>query len=151
VCPSPHKDDRTFNEERAVIIAYLTTDEVNQHLAQQFATEYGAGLEVVWPRDALPDSRFDAVLYDLDCLPPAEREQLLAGLLAGPAPRPGAVHSYNLTEPQIETLRANGVRIYRSLAREVFQALAGPAARHFDSAEPHGTLGDREHLAALLS
>jgi hypothetical protein len=134
-----------------VIIGYLTTDEVNQHLALQLAAECGTALEVVWPRDAPPDSRFGAVLYDLECLPPAERAQLLAGLLAGPAPRPGAVHSYNLAEPQIETLRANGVGVYRSLAPEVLQSLAGPPARHCDSAELQGTCGDRERLAALLS
>jgi hypothetical protein len=56
-------------------MGYRAIDEVNQHLALQLAAECGVALAVVWPRDVLPDSRFGAVLYDLDCLPFTERER----------------------------------------------------------------------------
>jgi hypothetical protein len=124
---------------------------VNEHLALQLAAACGATLEIVWPRDVPPDGRFDAVLYDLDCLPPAEREPLLSGLLAGPAAWPVALHSYNLEEHQIETLQANGVVVHRSLASELLQSLALAAA---PVALPSGlreTSAPRQRLAAQPS
>jgi hypothetical protein len=128
-------------------IAYLTTDEVNQYLALQLAAECGAALENVWPRDVPPDGRFDAVLYDLDCLPPSERAQLLSVVLAGPAASPVALHSYNLGEHQIETLQANGVGVHRSLSAEALQSLALAAA----AAAPLRGLPDTSETEQLLA
>jgi hypothetical protein len=104
-------------------IAYLTLDEVNWHLAAQFALACGAELEQVLPKDPEPDGRFDAVLYDWDSLPPRQREQFLSRLLAGPLLCPVAVHSYNLDEDRVATLRRHGVAVHARLETEVFQCL----------------------------
>jgi hypothetical protein len=104
-------------------IAYLTTDEVNEQLAVDLADEYGASLHVLSPRDPAPDGEFDGVLYDLDHLPPSQRQKLLSALLAGSPLDRVAVHSYSLEECQIDTLRAHGVDVHRRLEGAVFQSL----------------------------
>ncbi|HYT89135.1 MAG TPA: hypothetical protein VEL76_10540 [Gemmataceae bacterium] len=132
-------------------IGYLTIDEVNQRLAVELAGACGAVLEIVWPRDEPPDGRFDAVLYDLDCRPPSEREQLLGVLLAGPVTCPVALHSYNLEEHQIETLQANGIAVHRTLASEAFQSLALAVAPATPPSELQETSAAQQRLAAQLS
>jgi hypothetical protein len=94
-------------------IAYLTTDEVNLHLAEGMAAACGLTLYPLWPRESPPDGGFDAVLYDWDCLPQPERQKLLAELLAGPRPRAVALHGYNLEDGQAEALRRHSVAVYR--------------------------------------
>ena len=90
-------------------IAYLTTDEVNQELALRLAAGQEAQLEVIWPRDEPPDGRFDAVIYDLDCLPPPLRQQLLTDLAGGRAPPPtgfrGPTPSFGSEWPALEQNR----------------------------------------------
>jgi hypothetical protein len=75
-----------------VLIAYLTTDEVNQDLATQMANDCGAALVVLTPKDPLPDGQFDAAIYDLDYAPAALRDEILERLTSGPNPFPIAVH-----------------------------------------------------------
>jgi hypothetical protein len=105
-------------------IAYLTTDEVNQELALRWAAGQEAQLEVIWPRDEPPDGCFDAVIYDLDCLPPPLRQQLLTDLAGGGAPWPAAVHSYALEGEQIKALLGRGVIVRRRLRATLFRRLS---------------------------
>ena len=105
-------------------IAYLTTDEVNQELALRWAAGQEAQLEVIWPRDEPPDGRFDAVIYDLDCLPPPLRQQLLTDLAGGGALWPAAVHSYALEGEQIKALLGRGVIVRRRLKATLFRRLS---------------------------
>jgi hypothetical protein len=104
----------------AVLIAYLTTDEVNEDLATRMTHDCGVGLVVLSPKDPSPDSQFDAVIYDLDYVPPSLRDELLAKLMCGPSSFPVAVHSYNLTDDQIKSLLQTGVSVYRRLEPALF-------------------------------
>ncbi len=54
-------------------IAYLNKDEVNQHLAERMAAEYGAVICKLLSGEPFPDGLFDAVLYNLDEVPRDER------------------------------------------------------------------------------
>jgi hypothetical protein len=104
----------------------LTVDEVNQALAGKLAAAAGVQLEVVFPRDAAGDGPFDAVLYDLDSLPPIDRQALLAGLSARPAGQwagTAAVHSYQLSPRQARALRRQGVVVARRLQQATFARL----------------------------
>jgi hypothetical protein len=104
-------------------IAYLTTDVVNQELALRLAASQDDQLEVIWPRDEQPNGCFDAVIYDLDCLPPPLRQQLLTDLTSGGAPWPAAVHSYALKDKQIRALLRRGVIVRRRLRATLFRLL----------------------------
>jgi hypothetical protein len=106
-----------------MLIAYLTTDEVNQHLALQMADECGETLVLVAPCDPPPDEEFDAVVYDWDHLPAPRQQAILAELLAGRSPGPAAVHSYSMEEESVEVLSQQGIAVYRTLQPEVFRLL----------------------------
>jgi hypothetical protein len=104
----------------------LTVDQVNQDLAGKLAAAAGVKLEVVFPRDAAGDGPFDAVLYDLDSLPPPDRQALLAELSARPAGQwagTAAVHSYHLSPRQARALRRQGVVVARRLRPATFARL----------------------------
>jgi hypothetical protein len=107
-----------------VPIAYLTIDEVNESLAGPMAAACGLELEPRSPRDWTDPHAFDAVVYDLDFLPPRLRQEVLQPLLAGPVRVPAALHSYHLEEEEAETLRRNGVVVERRLDVWLFEALA---------------------------
>src|SRR5262245_24695315 len=96
-------------------IAYLSIDEVNQDLATRLCEGRGDSLEVLEARDPPPDGRFDAVVYDLDCLSATDRQRLLSALTDAPCPRPVAVHGYGLEDGQANALRRNRVAVYRRL------------------------------------
>jgi hypothetical protein len=104
-------------------IAYVTTDEVHEHLAQDMAASQETSLFPLSPRDPHPDGEFDAVLYDWDYLPPGERSEVLKELLAGPACYSRAVHGYNLPESQEQCLRECEVAVFRQLQPEAFLLL----------------------------
>jgi hypothetical protein len=106
-----------------MLLAYLSTDEVNLALAAELAHLYGFTLCPVEPRDPLPGEEFDALLYDWDFWPDDRRRGAQADLLAGPACRPVALHGYNLCDGQAESLRRNGVVICTSLAPALFHHL----------------------------
>ncbi len=110
-----------------MLIAYLTTDEVNQHLALQIAEECGETLCPLSLNDVPPDSKFDALVYDWDHLPRQRQQAILAVLLAGRALLPVAVHSYNLEEDLVQPLRRQGVAVYRTLQPEIFRLLTAIA------------------------
>jgi hypothetical protein len=109
------------NRSIAVLIAYLSTDEVNQDLAVQMAAACDIRLELLSPRDPPPDGQFDAFIYDLDYWP--QRQEVLAELVRVRTPHAVVLHSYNLDEDQIEVLRSKGVSVSGRLDVEVFHAL----------------------------
>jgi hypothetical protein len=106
-----------------MLCAYLSLDEVNQDLAARSADEAGVELDALTFRDAAPAGQFDAVVYDLDSLPPAYRRALLADLGAGQLVEPVAVHSYNLSAGQVRALRRRGVIVGRRLRSRLFDRL----------------------------
>ena len=57
-----------------------STDEVNQSLAERMAAKCGAVICKLLSRESPPDGLFDAVLYNLDDVPPDERPEVLEGL-----------------------------------------------------------------------
>lgn len=106
-----------------MLYAYLTHDEVNQDLAKKLAAEMDVDVYVFCLRDACKAGQFDAVLYDLDALPPDTRLMLLADLGARRRRRPIAVHSHNLSDQQERALRRQGVIVTKRLRLEVIARL----------------------------
>jgi hypothetical protein len=106
-----------------MLIAYLTTDPVNQDLAQKLAQACKSQLLVPSLGQALPEDLIDAVAYDLDYLPPSQQQEVLSALGASRAPYPVAVHSYNLEREQRLALRKNGVLVARRLRMGLFKQL----------------------------
>jgi hypothetical protein len=104
-------------------IAYLTTDEVNLHLAEEMAASCGLTLCPLAPKDPPPNEEFDAVLYDWDSWPARQQPEPLAELLASRLPRAVAMHSYNLADGQAKALRQHAVAVYRRLRPRVFRYL----------------------------
>lgn len=112
-------------------IAYLTTDEVNRHLAARAAGDCGASLDGPPPDGPPPDGGFDAVLYDLDHLPPPRGRAVVDELLAAPPRIPAAVHGYGLEDGRASALRVRGVIVARRLEPGLIRVLcraAGSAA-----------------------
>jgi hypothetical protein len=139
-------------------IGYRTIDEVNEDTARRLARACGVRLYPLWPRESPPDGGFDAVLYDWDCLPQSERQELLAELLASPRPRAVALHGYNLEDGQAEALRRHSVAVYRRLHPRVFRFLrravravrAGRALAHSPQTESYQVAVIPYHPARLL-
>jgi hypothetical protein len=112
-----------------VLVAYLTTDEVNEDLALRMAAECGITLRPLALQGAPPDGEFDAVVYDWDYLPADHRKAILSNLLSGFTPYRVVLHGYHLEDDQVEALRANGVLVHRRLDLEVFEGLRGAPVR----------------------
>jgi hypothetical protein len=104
-------------------ISYWTTDEVNEHLARELATEGGDTLCALPPKDWPADGSYDAVVYDWDHLPADFQQKVMRGLLHGPRPHAVAVHGYNLEDALAVSLRRHAVAVYRRLHRRVFRLL----------------------------
>lgn len=107
-----------------MLIAYVTTDEVNEQLALQMAEESGETLCPLSPCDAPPDEDFDAVVYDWDYLPAQLQHAILAKLLAGKAVWPAALHGYNIHEEAVSALRKQNVAVHRTLQPKIFRQMA---------------------------
>jgi hypothetical protein len=104
-------------------IAYYTTDEVNYTLVQRMAREYGSPLIRTSPDLATPGGSPAASLHDLDHLWQPHRTAILESLLAERPLKNVAVHGYCLTDDQVQSLRANGVIVSRSLDSNLFDRL----------------------------
>jgi hypothetical protein len=104
-------------------IAYLSTDEVNVHLAEAMASVCGLTLCPLAPKDSPLKEEFDAVLYDWDSWPADRKQEVLAQLPAGRRACAVAVHGYNLEDGQAEALRRHTVAVYRRLQPRVFRSL----------------------------
>jgi hypothetical protein len=141
-----------------VLIAYLTTDEVNADLARQMADRFDVSLHLLSPKDGSPDGEFDAVLYDWDHWPVGRQREVMAELLGGSLPHAVAVHGYNLEDAQAEALRQHTVAVYRRLQPRVFQFLrravrvvrAARALGIGPQAEPRPEAGRTQAEARLL-
>jgi hypothetical protein len=94
-------------------VAYLTTDEVHELLAQAMAAPFGIWLVPLAPKQAPPDEDFDAVVCDWDLLPPEVRRVVREEPLANPEPRPAVGHAYNLGGKKLEAWRQEGVTAFR--------------------------------------
>ena len=101
-------------------IAYLTLDEVNQHLALSLAAEQDVRLEVQARPEITNGREFDAVIYDPDSSPWGERAANLTAILACPVGRPVAVHSYDISPEQLQVLRHRGAVVARRLGAGMF-------------------------------
>jgi hypothetical protein len=112
-----------LSEVRPMWIAYLTTDEVNLHLAEEMAAACGLTLCPLDPRDPPPAGEFDALLYDWDHWPAPQLREVMAELLGGSLPHAVAVHGYNLGDGRAEGLRRHTVAVYRRLQPRVFRFL----------------------------
>jgi hypothetical protein len=112
-----------------MLIAYLSTDEVNQDLALRLCEDGGAMLYLLTFQEIPVNGSFDAVVYDWDYLPAELRPDTQAHLLTGPLAYPVAVHGYNLDEGLIDALRRNGVAVHRRLEADVFASLQRAAER----------------------
>jgi hypothetical protein len=109
-------------------IGYVTTDLVNESIATDMADECGATLVPLIPNQTAPDGDYDAVLYDLDFLPPEQQQQILRNLARNKIRRVG-VHSYQLKSRDARAMRRRGVAVFRRLGTQVIQWLsAGVAA-----------------------
>lgn len=106
-----------------MLIAYVSTDDVNQYLATQMAQACGETRCRLTLTDAPPDGGFDAAIYDWDSLPVQQQRDVLAELRTGRAPAQLAVHSDHLEDDCIEGLRRLGIAVYRALQPEVFRNL----------------------------
>jgi hypothetical protein len=103
--------------------AYLSTDEVNNALALEWAIACGIELFPLAPKDELPGREYDAVLCDWDFWPIELRQEMLVDLSNGRPPCPLAVHCYNLDQNTTMHLRNQGVDVQRSLHLNVFRRL----------------------------
>jgi hypothetical protein len=116
-----HRDPT--REETTMRVAYLTLDEVNQHLALTLADEHDVSLEVEVRPEAIRERKYDAVIYDQDSFSPDERQANLTTVLACPVYRLVAVHSYNFSADQLHDLRRCGAIVARRLRAGVFTRL----------------------------
>src|SRR5438128_1522844 len=71
-----------LNRRSAMLVAYLTVDEVNQEMAASLAERCNLTLHPLSLRDWPRDGHFDAVVYDLDSFPARQRDEVLAQLLS---------------------------------------------------------------------
>jgi hypothetical protein len=106
-----------------VRIAYLTLDEVNQHLALAFADQYDVRLDVLSRPEAIGEREYDAVLYDRDSFPLGERLVNLTTILAYPVNRPVAIHGYGFSADHLHVLRQRGAIVSRHLRPDLFARL----------------------------
>jgi hypothetical protein len=109
--------------------AYVTNDEVNLREAHEIAGACAITLCPLMPMTIDVDDDFDALIYDLDHLPPENRQVILENLLGGALPEPIAVHSYHLEPSQVKGLRARGVLVFSRLGFELFWRLSELPAR----------------------
>ena len=112
-----------------MILAYVTTDEVNEGLALQIADECHINMRPLSSGDELAGGRFDAVLFDWDSLPLERRQQVPLDSLAGLSSCPVAVHGTEVAEEEAEALHEDGVAVFRRLEPKVFKSLRQLAKR----------------------
>jgi hypothetical protein len=108
-----------------MLVAYLTTDEVNWNSAAQLAEESGIVLYPLTYHEQFLDVQFDAVLYDWDFIHPLKRQKIKEQLLADQFHVPVALHSYHWDNKERRRLRQKGIPVFRRLGSEIFRFLQG--------------------------
>jgi hypothetical protein len=106
-----------------MLIAYLTTDEVNEDQAIQMADECCVTLYLLSCNDMIPSGRFDAILFDWDSLPLQQRQGILFESLADSSSCPVAVHGFSLEKEEVETLHQDGIAVFHRLEPRLFKTL----------------------------
>jgi hypothetical protein len=107
-----------------MLVAYLTTDEVNATVAVRLGARHGIIVYPIAPRDLPLDVQTDGMLYDLDFPTSPLREEVLAGLPLLRAAVPSAVHGYSLDGRLARALTTRGVVVARRLGPWLFRRLA---------------------------
>ncbi len=120
-----------------MLLAYLTTDEVNWQLAQQLVEGNGTILYPLTFHDQPLDRPFDAVLYDWDHIPPDDRLAIFPKLLADGRTFRVALHAYGLDDGHAKALRSKGVAIFRRLDAGLFRDLVPVCETALTSAVVH--------------
>ena len=123
-------------------IAYVSTDEVNQDLATRIAAKFGVGVCKRLPKDRKPDDLCDAVLYNLDDVPSAERSALIEGFRCAKPDRPTAVHGYGITDEQAKLLGRNGIAVAPRLRSGLLRSLCQAARPGRATVPPDDALTD---------
>lgn len=140
-----------------MVVAYWTTDFVNLNLAREWAEECGASLEQAFFKGRAPTNSPDAVLYDLDYLPPDNQREILATLTNGPLHHSVAVHSYHLADELLAALQARGVIVGRRLEKGLIERLRKMVIAHATYAAPLAATNseegkqDQPRIAAALA
>jgi hypothetical protein len=122
-------------KEKTVRIAYLTFDDVNQHLALALADERGVSLDVHARPEGIRERDYQAVLYDQDSFPLDEHSANLTAVLACPPHMTVAIHGYEISADQLQVMRHRGAIVARRLGAGMFARLvtAVRAARRQES------------------
>jgi hypothetical protein len=119
-----------------VRIAHVTTDEVNQALAVQVAKPLGAIVTPLGPDEISRLGQFDAVVYDLDRVPPDRRGPLLDQIRSETSAVPMAVYGYCLSEEQAGELRYHGVAVGQRLHARLIRTLANAVRQNLTTVPP---------------
>jgi hypothetical protein len=93
-------------------LAYFSTDRTNYHVVGNFAADIGLTAEQFDPRERYPTGNtFAADIYDADhwAFGAEDRERFVSDLCDRQILRPTGVHSYNLSEDQIDRLEEAGI------------------------------------------
>jgi hypothetical protein len=106
-----------------MLCAYLSIDQVNQAIARRLAKATRVELLPLSFQNADLCGPYDAIVYDLDFMPPDCRQRLLNDLAGGRFDEPAAVHGYNLTLRQRLQLHRRGVVVARRLTGRLFARL----------------------------
>src|SRR5262249_20365048 len=135
-----------------MLVAYLSTDEVNPTLAAELARQQGIALRHLEPRDGLPGAEFDAVLCDWDYWHVPGRAGLLADLSGGAAGLPVGLHGDHGEPGQVEARRPGGVALPPRLRARVFQqlrqaVLAARVAAAVGGPKPSPLAGEADNAA----
>jgi hypothetical protein len=123
-------------------IAHITTDEVNQALADRAARPLGVLVTALATEDNLTDTRFDAVLLDLDRVSPERRQTLLDEVRSEATAMPIAVYGYCLSDEQARKLQFHGVAVAQRLHAALIRALAKAVCRDLASVPPDDAITD---------
>ena len=123
-------------------IAHVTTDEVNQALAVHKATPLGAIVTQLTIEDILADEQFDAVLFDLDRVPPDRRQALLDEIRSKVTELPLAVYGYCLSEEQAAQLRFHGVAVAQRLHSALIRTMANAVRQNLAAVPPDDAITD---------
>jgi hypothetical protein len=104
---------------------YLSTDELNRGFVRAWASRHDIEVECLTRSDRIVASAVDAILLDLDHLPPAWPEESLVRLSTGGPMRAAAAHGYG---PYAEELRGRGLTVHPRLCSQALRLLAQAAA-----------------------
>jgi hypothetical protein len=117
-------------------IAHITTDDVNQALANRVARSLGAVMIPLGSDEKPTHVRFDAVLCDLDRLPRDRRRAILDEIRSEATALPTAVYGYCLSEQQAAQLRFHGVAVAQRLHATLIRTLATAVRQNLAAVPP---------------